>query len=462
MSAEGPSGPVDPPPAADGDLRRLSPLTPLARSGIFLVVVVFAGGREVVQEGDLRIVLGLLVLVLLAGAVFGGLSWYRTFFRITADELRIDTGLLNRRSRRVRLDRILEIGVDQPLVARVLGLAELRIETATNESEVRLAYLSEADAHEVRRTLLARRDRARDEEEAAEPSTEAPARLLVRVPVSWQLVGVLLSPETIGLVVVVLVVVGLLIGGIPFGAFGVGVLSLLGAAVSLGRKASDWWDWTVSAVPSGLQVRHGLFGVSTRTFNVERLQGVRIVEPVLHRPFGLARLELSVAGGGVKESDEDSTGVALPVAPRHLVRRMAEDLIGARPGDLGRVATTLPPRRAGWLAPISRRWLGFGVSEDLVVGRSGWFARQTDVVPLARVQSFRATQGPLQRVLDVATVHADTPVGLVAVAGPHREPAQARRLVLEGADRARVARGGLGSRVTADTIERLSSETVRD
>ena len=94
------------------------------------------------------------------------------------------------------------------------------------------------------------------------------------------------------------------------------------------------------------------------------------------------------------------------------------------------------------------------------MGRSGWFGRQTDVVPLARVQSFRAVQGPLQRLLDVATVHADTPVGLVAVAGPHRDPAQARRLVVEGADRARVARGSLGTGVTADTVERLSRDTA--
>ena len=432
-----------------GELRRLSPLTPLARSGIWLVVALFAGGRQVLEERDLRLVAGGVVLVILAGAALGGLSWYRTFFRITPGELRIDTGLLNRRSRRVRLDRILEIGIDQPLVARVLGLAELRIETATNESEVRLAFLPQGEAHEVRRTLLARRDEARglerpayDAASGAAPAEEPVPQVLMRVPVRWQVVGLVLSPETLGLGVLVVVVVVLLANGVPLGAFGVGVLSVLGAGVSLARKVSDWWDWTVSAVPSGLQVRHGLFGVSTRTFNVERLQGVRITEPVLQRPFGLARLELSVAGGGIKEAGDDTTGVALPVAPRELVWRMAGDLIGASPGA---VATSLPPRRAAWLSPVSRRWLGFGIGRGLVVGRSGWFARRTDVVPLARVQSFRVSQGPLQRWLRVATVHADTPVGLVAVSGPHRDPEQARRLVVDGSELAQRARRPLGA-----------------
>ena len=69
--------------------------------------------------------------------------------------------MFNRRSRRVRLDRILEIGVNQPFVARLLGLAELKIETATTEAEVSLSYLPLGEAHEVRQVLLEQRDTVR-------------------------------------------------------------------------------------------------------------------------------------------------------------------------------------------------------------------------------------------------------------------------------------------------------------
>jgi putative membrane protein len=75
-----------------------------------------------------------------------------------------------------------------------------------------------------------------------------------------------------------------------------------------------------------------------------------------------------------------------------------------------------------------------------VVSRAGLFARRTDLVPLARVQSLRLTQGPFQRRLRLASVHADSPVGLVNAQGLHREPAEARRLVQEGVERAREAR----------------------
>lgn len=431
-----------PPPADDGELQRLSPLTPIARSGIFLVVAAYAGGREVLQEGRLA---GLAIgigAVLVAGAAFGFASWYRTFFRISATELRIDTGIVSRRSRRVRLDRVLEVGIEQPFIARVLGLAELRIETATSESEVKLAYLTKPEAHRVREVLLAQRAAVRRAEGAQAPNLAEPAstepRLLLHVPISWQLIGLLASTETVFLVVIGLGIIGLLVGGVPLGAFGVGLATFLGAGVSFARKVVGWWDWKVSAVPTGLQVKHGMFSLSTRTFNVERLMGVRITEPFLQRPFGMARLDLSVAGGGLKDgSENDSSGIAVPIAPRAIVYRLAADLLSASPED---VALTIPPSRARWLVPLVRRRLGFGMDDRLAVSTRGLLSHRMDAVPLARIQSFRVTRGPVQRLLGLATVHGDSPVGLVDLQGRHRDPADARRALAEGVERARLAR----------------------
>lgn len=431
----------------EDEFRRLSPLTPIARSAIFLAAAAYTGGRQVIEEREFTGAAIAAAAVLVAGAVFGFASWYRTKFRITATELRIDTGVFNRRSRRVRLDRILEIGVNQPFVARLLGLAELKIETATTEAEVSLSYLPLGEAHEVRQVLLEQRDTARAREAgeegargfvggAAPPSAEPVP--LVRVPLSWQVKGLLASGETVGLLLLGIAIGGVLAAGLSLGAFGIGLATFGGAAFSLVRKLVGWWDWRVAVVPTGIQVRHGMFSLTTRTFNVERLQGVRITEPLLQRPFGLARLELSVAGG-MKDngSGDEGSGIALPVAPLDLVWRLAADLIGADPSA---VPTTGPPRRASWLRPFGRPWLAFGMDDRLVVSRAGLFARRTDLVPLARVQSLRLTQGPLQRWLRLASVHADSPVGLVNAQGVHRDPAEARRLVQEGVERARVAR----------------------
>ncbi|MDX6359747.1 MAG: putative rane protein, partial [Nocardioidaceae bacterium] len=414
----------------------------IARSALFVAAAVFAGGRQVLEQREFLDGAVIAVLVLVAGGVFGFASWYRTRFRITHTELRIDTGVFVRRSRRVRLDRILEIGISQPFAARLLGLAECKIETATAESEVSLAYLSLPEAHEVRRVLLEQRTGSATDDAPAGPTApvvpRAEPRLLVRVPLTWQLKGLLASGETVAFVVFAIVVLVMLVAGLPVGAFGIGLATIGGSALSLGRKLVGWWDWTISVVPTGMQVRHGMFSLSTRTFNVERLTGVRVVESLLQRPVGLARLEVSVAGGALRDGhDDEGSGLALPVGPRDLVWRLAADLVGELPES---VVVTGPPRRASWLRPLSRPWLGFGMDDRLVVSRSGFFSRRTDLVPLARVQSLRLVQGPIQRRLRLASVHADSPVGVVHAQGPHREPAEARRLVEEGVERARLAR----------------------
>ena len=61
------------------------------------------------------------------------------------------------------------------------------------------------------------------------------------------------------------------------------------------------------------------------------------------------------------------------------------------------------------------------------------------MVPYARIQSVRVVQGPLQRLLGVATVHADTARGRSA-ALRDRDLAEAWWLAAELAERGRVAR----------------------
>ena len=77
------------------------------------------------------------------------------------------------------------------------------------------------------------------------------------------------------------------------------------------------------------------------------------------------------------------------------------------------------------------------------------------VVPLARVQSVRVVQGPLQRALGLATVHVDTAGGLHAV-GRHRATADACALaaLLSGAAPAPPAEPPLGPRDASETPAR--------
>ena len=103
-------------------------------------------------HGDLGPFAWLLLAMLVAGAVYGAASWLRTKYWIEADELRVDTGLVSRQSRRIRVDRLQGIDIAQPFVARLFGLAELRMDVAGGgQREGSLAFLRLEEAEDAAR-----------------------------------------------------------------------------------------------------------------------------------------------------------------------------------------------------------------------------------------------------------------------------------------------------------------------
>jgi putative membrane protein len=437
--------------------RRLSPLTPLVRSFLVLVAGVAATWDDVLR-GDLGIFAWAFVGLVVAGAAYGTASWLRTRYWIEADELRVDTGVISRQSRRIRVDRLQGIDIVQPLAARVLGLAELRMDVAGGgPGEGSLAFLRLEDAQLLREVLLARRDavraargpvatRALGGAGPGEPGVAPPAaeQVLARLDLATLLVSLLLSVET------VLFVLAALALGVVFVAVGsvggaAGVVPVLGGFVlTQFRKLSAYHGFTVSRTSGGLQVRRGLFELSSQTVALARVQGVVVSEPLLWRGFGWARLDVSVAGA-VRSDGEDgpSASTVLPVAPRAVVLQLARTLLGeAGSPDLDVVPLSPPPPRSRWVAPLARRFSAAGTGEDLVVSRGGVWNRRTHAVPHARVQSLQLHQGPWQRRLGLADLRVDSPPGPVQVRARHRDAEEARRWLDRESLLTRAARQG--------------------
>ena len=87
----------------------------------------------------------------------GFLSWMFTRYVIDGTELRINSGIITKSSRRIPYERIQSVDIAEPLVARLFGLAELRIEMAGGkDSRTSLRFLKLDDAGALRRVLLAR------------------------------------------------------------------------------------------------------------------------------------------------------------------------------------------------------------------------------------------------------------------------------------------------------------------
>ena len=96
----------------------------------------------------------IVLVVVVASAISFG-EWWMNQFRVDDDAVHQRKGILFRQYRQARLDRLQAVDVVQPLVARVFGFAEVKVEVAGGKaSSIRLQYLRLEDAEAV-----AQRDR---------------------------------------------------------------------------------------------------------------------------------------------------------------------------------------------------------------------------------------------------------------------------------------------------------------
>ena len=97
--------------------------------------------------------IGFVVLVLVLFA--GSLQWW--FTRYHLDELAIHrrSGIFFKKERTIRLESVQSVDISRPLVARLLGLSELRFEVADGSGEaLHIKYLSRAKATRLRHAAL--------------------------------------------------------------------------------------------------------------------------------------------------------------------------------------------------------------------------------------------------------------------------------------------------------------------
>ncbi|WP_372481716.1 PH domain-containing protein [Streptomyces coriariae] len=433
------AGTPDPPgthPERPVTERRLHPVTPFRRAWAPIAVLVGWAVHDPNQAQEqltrlttTTLLISLAVLVP-AASLYGFLTWWFTHFSVTDSELRIRTGLLFRRAAHIRLERIQAIDVSQPLLARIAGVAKLRLDVVGAEKKDELAFLGEEEARVLRAELLARA--AGFAPETAHEVGEAPARELLRVPPRELAIALVLTGATWGALVAALVVPPLLWLAThsvwTVLATGVPLLGAAGAS-SVGRFVGEY-DWTVGESPDGLRIDHGLLDRTHETVPPGRVQTVRIVQPLLWRRRGWVRVELDVAGS--------ANSVLVPVAPREAAEAVVARVLPGVSVPAG-ASLSRPPRRAGRCVPLWWRGYGIAVTDAVFATRHGLLRRSLALVPHAKVQSVRLTQGPWQRLWRLADVHVDTGADKTVTARL-RDAQEAAELLRSQAERSRTGR----------------------
>ncbi len=513
----GPAGPASEPPRdIDNPFappvngwQRLHPATPLFRGGIILLVVLsfvvgqlrdslvqlvaggVAGDDELPPDpqdpfnrwllGHAAVALAIVAAVIVLVIMLGWLSWRMHEYRVTDAIVEEREGVIRRKHRRARIDRIQGVDIVRPLLPRIFGAARLDISVAGNDGNIRLAYLRSADADRLKSILLMAAGRARLAERGAvvAPGTAAGqaagslgATLDRRVQefTASEFDDLLVGPGSI-----VRMHPGRLVGAtaldsVPMLLWFAAIITALGVTarsalvlvtliplvIALGsyfwRRVSRSLRYSIAATQGGIRIGFGLLSTTNETLPPGRINAIEVTQPLLWRPFSWWRIRINRASTSSRDgADGQRNTTILPVGDRADVDRVVRlivpgldvaALLGGRPLPVDpdgatpdRPDFTTSPRRGAWFRWFSWRRNGYAFAADTVLLRKGALWRTLTIVPLARIQSLELRSGPLYRAARLRRVEVHTVSGAVRPTIGALDPADAERLWSEAESR---------------------------
>ncbi|BBY17964.1 membrane protein [Mycolicibacterium litorale] len=291
----------------------------------------------------------------------GVARWFTTTYRIDAEEVQLRAGVLQRRVLSVPRNRIRSVSTDARLLHRLLGLTVLRVSTgqeARGDDAFALDAVEAGQVPHLRAELLAG--------SLTVPADTAPrGRVLAR----WQPAWLRYSPLSFTGLAMIAAAAGLLyqagVGallrdsrlaadgrdaaqrfGVATTVAAVVIAVLIGSVVlSVLRSLVTYGNLVLRRDADVLHLEHGLLRRQEHTFDMRRLRGGTLREPLLVRAFGGARLDAVMTGvGGAGEAS-----LLLPPCPAQTARRVLSDLIDGEEEVNG-------PLRGHGAAAARRRW----------------------------------------------------------------------------------------------------------
>ena len=307
-----------------GPPERLHPISILSSLGASIRGMwgLFAAGGYFAIQGNWDMALAAIAIWLVFSIGAAVIRWRKLEFRVGANEIRIDSGYLNRRHRSIPFDRVQDVTIEQGPLARALGLARVRFETGGGSSPVEggdegaLDAVPLGRAAEIRELVRARRGLAAsaitEETEQAEPIYAMDLRRVLLAGVfnfSLAIVGAIIgASQTFGDV----------IGFDPFSrAFWNAMLSaseplqrfvlanqlvvavagsilllLIGLGTGVARTLLRDYGFRLDRTETGLRRRRGLLTVTDVVLPARRAQAAVIASGPVRERFGWHELKL--------------------------------------------------------------------------------------------------------------------------------------------------------------------------
>ena len=296
--------------------RRMHPVTPALKGWTVLVAVLAIGWFQVgenIERGASTSCTGgrwlaarsaAILLIGLIGFGYSAVAWRVTRFAVTDEAVHLRTGILFRQQRQARLDRLQAVDVVQPLLARLVGLAELKLEVAGGGGSGRLARRS--CARRTRRRCAPscsrsrrgcsgrapwrsrRAGRAADEPgvapvaawarlpRASSPFEVAPERQVYELPMGRLVSATLRSGAVPVMLLVVAGAITLAIVSRDISAVFVLLAPLFAGVTFVWSRINQGANFRAAISPDGIRLRHGLTETRAQTVPPGRVQAIRL------------------------------------------------------------------------------------------------------------------------------------------------------------------------------------------
>lgn len=469
------SAPTPPDDGAVGSPERLHPLFLLKglAGSVRGLAGLYAGLGYLVISGRWGSAMIAVLLFIVFGIIAAILYWRRFEYRVGEREIRIDSGILNRRHRSIPFDRIQDADIIQGPLDRLLGIAQVKFETGgsggRNSEEGVLQAIALERAHQIRELIRSRR--AGLAESVTGTEVEQPPvyvmdlrRLAIAGLFNFSLAvlaGLVGVTQTFG------DAIGfdpfsrrfwgrLLAASAPLEKFaiahqlivilaGSALLIIVGVVTGFIRTVLRDYGFRLDRTETGLRRRRGLLTKTDVTLPLKRAQAALVSTGPLRETFGWKELSLkSLASDESGRRAHVVAPLADDVEVDHLLTELRWRAIPARP-DWQRVSTAyvsafalaltplliplavlaalVPPAAiafgAGLAVAVGLRWLAwfrtaYALDDDRVLIRTGWWRRKLLVLPYARIQSAEISENLVSRWFGTSTLRLGVAGGSAA------------------------------------------------
>ena len=293
---------------------------------IVLVVLIMLSLREYAWDNKTETLL--IVAVLMAAvAGWGYFYWKRTIYIFEDNELHVTRDAIYKMDKHIQYTRLASVSVRRDLINRIFGTSTLifNVNSSMNAQS--------AEATLVLKTHIA--DRLRSELNAMIFEKEVKIdeerftyQTLVRVSNSDVVLHAILGQPTwqalFGLLMLFYAVVTLFADS-SGGFITAVVLFAVSEIIPFISVILKYYNYRIIRVGDTITVECGLITTRRQSFKVNKINSVRIREPLLARLFGRSMLEAEVIG--MADEDNNNAPVLCPLKKRADVRRLLDQLL---------------------------------------------------------------------------------------------------------------------------------------